>query len=120
MKIAFHGREIEVGPAHVTDDRVFAAGDNTPQTAALLLGALERGSELVLQNTRLTPAERAAQVLSIAAVPPGDEPAVILFTSGTAGGPKAARLARENLETNARAANEVLQVEQRSRFLCAL
>src|SRR5205823_5082633 len=45
---------------------------------------------------------------------------VVLFTSGTTGAPKAARLARDNLEANARAANEVLQVEARSRFLCVL
>ena len=120
MKIIFQGREVEVAPARVRDPRVFAAGYNTPETAALLLGALERGSELVLQNTRLTPAERAAQVLSVAAVPPAGEPAVVLFTSGTTGGPKAALLGRENLEASARAANEVLQVDAGSRFLCVL
>ncbi len=120
MKIVFQGRDVEIAPARVRDARVFAAGYNTPETAALLLGALERGSELVLQNTRLTPAERAAQVLSVAAVPPGGEPAVVLFTSGTTGGPKAALLARENLEASAQAANEVLQVDASSRFLCVL
>ena len=81
MKIVFQGRETAIGPAKVRDARVFAAGYNTPETAALLLGTLERGSELVLQNTRLTPAERAAQVLSIARIPPAGEPAVVLFTS---------------------------------------
>jgi O-succinylbenzoic acid--CoA ligase len=120
VKIVFQGRETAIEPARVRDARVFAAGYNTPDTAALLLGALERGSELVLQNTRLTPAERAVQVLSIAGIPPGGEPAVVLFTSGTTGGPKAALLARENLEASARAANEVLQVEAASRFLCVL
>ncbi len=120
MKIVFQGQQAEVTPEPVREARVFAAGENTPRTAALLLGALERGSELVLQNTRLTAAERAAQVLSVAAIPPAGEPAVILFTSGTTGGPKAARLARDTLEANARAANEVLQVDRRSRFLCVL
>ena len=120
MKIVFQGREVDVKPAQVRDERVFAAGHNNPETAALLLGALERGSELVLQNTRLTPAERAAQVLSLAAITPAGEPAVVLFTSGTTGGPKAARLARENLDANARAANEVLQVDASSRFVCVL
>jgi len=120
VKLVYQGSESEVIPARVRDERLFAAGENTPETAALLLGALERGSELVLQNTRLTPAERAAQVLSVAAVPPAGEPAVILFTSGTTGGPKAARLSRENLEASARAANQVLQVDARSRFLCVL
>jgi len=120
VKLVFEGRESEVEAADVRDPRLFAAGENTPATVSLVLGALQRGSELVLQNTRLTPAERAAQVLSIAGVPPGGEPALILFTSGTTGGPKAARLARENLQANARAANEVLQVDSRSRFLCVL
>jgi O-succinylbenzoic acid--CoA ligase len=120
VKLVFQGREMQVAPARVHDARIFAPGTNSPETAALLLGALERGSELVLQNTRLTPAERAAQVLSLAAVPPAGEPAVILFTSGTTGGPKAAMLERENLEASASAANEVLQVDASSRFLCVL
>ena len=120
MKIVFQGRESEVAPAEVRDARVFAAGLNTPETASLVLGALRRGCELVLQNTRLTPAERAAQVLSVAAIPPAHEPAVVLFTSGTTGGPKAAVLGRENLEANARAANQVLHVDARSRFVCVL
>jgi O-succinylbenzoic acid--CoA ligase len=87
---------------------------------ALVLGALENGAELVLQNVRLTEAECAAQARSIAAIAPGGEPALVLFTSGTTGAPKAARLALDNLEANARAANEVLQVDSRSRFLCVL
>jgi O-succinylbenzoic acid--CoA ligase len=120
VKLVFQGREMQVGPARVHDARIFAPGTNSPETAALLLGALERGSELVLQNTRLTPAERAAQVLSLAAVPPAGDPAVILFTSGTTGGPKAAMLERENLEASASAANEVLRVDASSRFLCVL
>jgi o-succinylbenzoate---CoA ligase len=120
VKLVFQGREMQVAPARVHDARIFAPGTNSPETAALLLGALERGSELVLQNTRLTPAERAAQVLSLATVPPAGEPAVILFTSGTTGGPKAAMLERENLEASASAANEVLQVDASSRFLCVL
>jgi O-succinylbenzoic acid--CoA ligase len=120
VKIVFQGRQVDVAPARVRDARVFAPGSNSPDTAALLLGALERGSELVLQNTRLTPAERAEQVLSVASVPATGEPAVILFTSGTTGGPKAALLARENLLASAGAANQVLQVDARSRFLCVL
>ena len=120
MRLVFAGRELEVGPAPLSGARVFAEGHNRPETVALVLGAMERGAELVLQNVRLTPAERAAQAESIAAVPPAGEPALVLFTSGTTGAPKAARLARDNLEANARAANEVLQVEARSQFLCAL
>ena len=120
MKIVFQGKELEVRPAKVLEPRVFADGHNAPETAALLLGAMERGSELVLLNVRLTPAERAAQVSSIAEVPPAGEPAVVLFTSGTTGAPKAARLARDNLEASARAANQVLQIDSSSRFLCVL
>ena len=120
MRLVFEGRELEVGPAPLSDARVFAEGHNRPDTVALVLGAMERGAELVLQNVRLTQAERAAHLQSIAAVPPAGEPALVLFTSGTTGAPKAARLARDNLEANARAANEVLQVEARSRFLCVL
>jgi o-succinylbenzoate---CoA ligase len=120
VKVVFQGQQMDVVPARVRDARVFAAGHNTPGTAALLLGALERGSELVLQNTRLTPAERAAQVLSLASVPAAGEPAVILFTSGTTGGPKAALLGRDNLMASARAANQVLQVDAQSKFVCVL
>ncbi|HTO96593.1 MAG TPA: AMP-binding protein [Myxococcales bacterium] len=120
MKLVFQGQEVQVAPARVHDARIFAPGTNSPATAALLLGALDRGSELVLQSTRLTPAERAAQVLSLTPYPPAGDPAVILFTSGTTGGPKAAVLDRENLEASASAANQVLQVDARSRFLCVL
>jgi o-succinylbenzoate---CoA ligase len=120
VKLVFQGKELEVRPAKVQEPRVFADGHNVPETAALLLGTMERGSELVLLNVRLTAAERAAQVSSIAAVPPAGEPAVVLFTSGTTGPPKAARLARDNLEASARAANEVLQIGRSSRFLCVL
>jgi O-succinylbenzoic acid--CoA ligase len=120
VRLVFEGRELEVGPAPLSGAHVFAEGHNRPDTVALVLGAMERGAELVLQNVRLTQAERAAHLQSIAAIPPAGEPALVLFTSGTTGPPKAARLARDNLEANARAANEVLQVEARSRFLCVL
>jgi O-succinylbenzoic acid--CoA ligase len=121
MRLVFQGRrELEVGPAPISGARVFAEGHNLPETVALVLGAMERGTELVLQNVRLTQAECAAQARSIAAVPPEGEPALVLFTSGTTGVPKAARLARDNLEANAGAANEVLQLDGRSRFLCVL
>ena len=120
MKLVFEGVPLEVGPAPVPAQRIFAEGHSRPETAALVLGALESGAELVLQNVRLTPAECAAQARSIASVAPAGEPALVLFTSGTSGAPKAARLALDNLEANARAANEVLQVDARSRFLCVL
>jgi len=120
VRLIFEGRNAEVAPAPLRESRVFAEGHNTPQTAALVLGAMEDRTELVLLNSRLTPRERAAQRESIAGIPPAGEPAVVLFTSGTTGTPKAAGLARDNLEANARAANEVLEVESRSRFLCVL
>ena len=120
MKVVFQGQAMEVAPAALREPRMFAEGHNTPQTAALVLGAMEHRVELVVLNSRLTPGERAVQRESIAAIPPAGEPAAVLFTSGTTGTPKAARLARDNLEANARAANEVLEVDGRSRFLCVL
>ena len=120
MKVVFQGQAMEVAPAPLREPRMFAEGHNTPQTAALVLGAMEHRVELVVLNSRLTPGERAVQRESIAAIPPAGEPAAVLFTSGTTGTPKAARLARDNLEANARAANEVLEIDSRSRFLCVL
>ncbi len=120
MKLVFQGREMEVRPSRLSAPRIFAEGHNQPETVGLVLSAMEGGCELVLQNTRLTQAECAAQAQSIGHVPPAGEPALILFTSGTTGAPKAARLARDNLEASARAANEVLQVGASSRFLCVL
>jgi O-succinylbenzoic acid--CoA ligase len=120
MKLVFECLPLDVRPSPVPAQRIFAEGHNRPETVALILGALENGAELVLQNVRLTEAECAAQARSIAAIAPGGEPALVLFTSGTTGAPKAARLALDNLEANARAANEVLQIDSRSRFLCVL
>src|SRR2546428_470028 len=107
-------------PAPIRAPGRFAEGQSTTKTAGRVLGAMEHGGELVLLNTGLTPGGRAVQRNPIAAIPPAGEPAAVLFTSGTTGTPKAARLARDNLEANARAANEVLEVEGRSRFLCVL
>jgi len=120
MKLVFEERELLARPARVSAPRIFAEGHNRPKTVELVLGALESGAELVLQNVRLTQAECAAQARAIAGTPPAGEAALVLFTSGTTGAPKAARLALDNLEASARAANEVLEVEARSRFLCVL
>jgi o-succinylbenzoate---CoA ligase len=120
VKLVFQGRAMEVVPEPVDEPRVLTEGRNVPETAALVLGAMEHRAELVLLNSRLAPGERAAQRESIARIPPAGEPAAVLFTSGTTGSPKAARLARDNLEANARAANVVLEIDSRSRFICAL
>ena len=120
MKLVFRGSALEIAPTAVHERRIFAEGNNTPDTAGLVLGAMDRGAELVLLNPRLTAAERTAQRQSISGIPPAGEAALVLFTSGTTGSPKAARLARDNLEASALAANQVLQVDARSRFLCVL
>ena len=120
MKLVFRGTALDVAPAAAREPRIFAEGQNTPDTAALALGAIDQRTELVLLNPRLTAAERTAQMQSISGIPPVGEPAVVLFTSGTTGSPKAARLARDNLEASALAANQVLEVDARSRFLCVL
>ena len=104
----------------MTQRRVILARDNSRELVAQILAALDAGAEVVLQNTRLTEAERRAQVESIAAIPPAGEPAAILFTSGTTGAPKAARLALENLEASARAAIDVLQLKNNDRYICAM
>jgi O-succinylbenzoic acid--CoA ligase len=48
------------------------------------------------------------------------EPALLLFTSGTSGAPKATILPLSSHLASARAANEVLGIDSTSRFLCAL
>ncbi|HEY6908781.1 MAG TPA: AMP-binding protein, partial [Myxococcales bacterium] len=120
MKIVFRGTPLELVPARAAAGRSFAPGHATPETISLVLSAMDSGGELVLQNTRLAPAELAAQRESIADVPVEPDPALVLFTSGTTGAPKAARLSRDNLEASARAANQVLGVDASSRFLCVL
>src|SRR5438270_2611032 len=107
-------------PTPIKSARFAVAQDNSPELVALVLGGLQNGSEIVLQNTRLTPAEREAQLRSIERAAPAGEPATILFTSGTTGTPKAARIALANHEASARAAIEILGIDDRSKFLCAM
>jgi O-succinylbenzoic acid--CoA ligase len=99
---------------------VAAAKCGAPELVALIRQAMRTDSEIVLLNPRLTPEERAAQLASIDPVPPGDEAATILFTSGTTCAPKAALLTRENHLASARAAIEVLGLDASSRFVCSL
>lgn len=122
MKLVFRGEPLELRqqPFSSSSRRLVLAQDNSPELLAAVFGGLHAGAEVVLQNTRLTEAERSAQLASIAAIPPADEPATILFTSGTTGAPKAARLALDNHLANARAAIEVLGIDASSRFLCTL
>ena len=100
--------------------RVAVAADNSSELVAKIRAAMRDGDELVLQNTRLTQAERAAQLASIerVAVQPGA--ATILFTSGTTGAAKAVRLACENHLASARASSEVLGIDSSSRYVCCL
>ena len=120
MKVVFRGEPVALKLEAPAAPRIALASDNSPDLLARILGAMEGGAEVVLQNTRLTEAERAAQLDSIAAFPPAGAPATILFTSGTTGTPKAALLPLECHLATARAANEVLRVEASSRFVCAL
>lgn len=120
MKVWFRSELVEVVERAPTAARVVFAEENSPALIGAVFGALAAGAEIVLQNTRLTQAERAAQLASIERTPPAGEPATLLFTSGTTGAPKAARLALENHLANARAAVEVLGIDASSRFLCTL
>jgi len=119
VRLVFQGRELEVGPAPLSDGRVFAEGHNRPDTVALVLGAMERGAELVLQNVRLTQAERAAQAQSIAAVPPRASRPWCSSPREPPAYPKRHGWPRQPGSERARG-NEVLQVGGRSRFLCVL
>ena len=120
VKIAFRDELFELAEEPPQAPRIVLAEEASPRFLGRVFGGLRGGAEIVLQNTRLTPAERAAQLASIEAVPHAGEPATLLFTSGTTGSPKAARLALDNHLANARAACEVLGLDATSRFLCTL
>lgn len=120
MKIVFRGQLTDLRKQPPRAPRIVLAEEASPGFLGRVFGALDAGAEIVLQNTRLTEAERAAQLSSIERVPPAGEPATILFTSGTTGAAKAARLALDNHLANARAACEVLGIDASSRFLSTL
>jgi O-succinylbenzoic acid--CoA ligase len=120
VKLVFRGSLQVLREEPARSRRIVLAEENSPRALGRVLGALASGAEIVLQNTRLTDSERAAQLASIAQVEPAGEPATILFTSGTTGAPKAARLALDNHLANARAANEVLGIDAESRVLSTL
>ncbi|MEY2566966.1 MAG: hypothetical protein QOE35_1495 [Actinomycetota bacterium] len=70
---------------------------NSPAIPIGLFGAAIAGHPFVPLNYRLTPAEIEDRRAAIAAADPGDDVAVLLFTSGTTGPPKAAVLKHDHL-----------------------
>jgi fatty-acyl-CoA synthase len=70
---------------------------NSPAIPIGLFGAAIAGHPFVPLNYRLTPPEIEDRRTAIAAADPGDDVAVLLFTSGTTGPPKAAVLKHDHL-----------------------
>jgi O-succinylbenzoic acid--CoA ligase len=127
-------------------DRVVLRSANRPGIVALLHACARAGAALCPINTRLAPPElpplleRLSPRVKLGDLPgavaladfgegatpidpaPLDEEAVhtILFTSGTSGAPKAARLTIRAHLANALASNEVLRIDPRSRYLAPL
>jgi o-succinylbenzoate---CoA ligase len=127
-------------------DCVALRSANRPEIVFLLHACARAGAALAPLSARLAPAEvpplverlsprlRLGELPSAAPLPdfargaaavephPIDEDAVhtILFTSGTTGRAKAARLQTSAHLANARASNEVLRIDARSRYLACL
>ena len=88
-------------------ERVSGAGDtcvvtaevNSPAVPIGLFGAATAGVPFVPLNYRLTEAEVEERRAAVAAAAPGEDVAVLLFTSGTTGTPKAAVLRHEHLSS---------------------
>jgi O-succinylbenzoic acid--CoA ligase len=132
VRTVYRGTELLVGPAHWPEGvaRAAAAWDASPALLSLVFGAMEAGGEIALLNTRLTEAEQKAQLHALGLGKDANGvhfaegsslgPAILLFTSGTTGAPKVAVLPLESFLSSARAANEVLGVDQGSRFVCAM
>jgi acyl-CoA synthetase (AMP-forming)/AMP-acid ligase II len=72
---------------------------NSPAIPIGLFGAAIAGVPFVPLNYRLTQAEIADRRAALEAAAPGDDVAVLLFTSGTTGPPKAAVLKHEHLSS---------------------
>ena len=74
-----------------------------------VLASLYDGLPLVALNNRQSDAEKAERLAIVEALPHGAaESAVVMFTSGSTGAPKAVPLTWDNLVGSARAANEAL------------
>jgi O-succinylbenzoic acid--CoA ligase len=132
LRTVYRGTELLLGastwPQGVA--RAAVAWDASPSLLSLVFAAMEEGGELALLNTRLTEPERAAQLAALGLSKNANgvhfaegerrDPALLLFTSGTTGAPKAAVLPLPSLLASARAANQVLGIDEDSRFVCAM
>jgi o-succinylbenzoate---CoA ligase len=126
-------------------DRIAIIGEHTPSCAALLQAAPLAGITVVLINHRLRPDERERQLArSVAkrtfgpeheAIPDifpsetgscalealsDEDPACVLFTSGTSGEAKAARLSWRAIRSACDHAIEHLSIDRRDRWIACL
>jgi long-chain acyl-CoA synthetase len=125
---------------HGDGDRIGLIAANTPETVVALLALLGVGAAVVPLNPQSPPAEREREMgvldplvvvgtagLVLSGIEPGgavgapsivdrdsDDPAVLMFTSGTAGHSKAAVLSHGNLLANLDQADRVDALRRRS------
>jgi O-succinylbenzoic acid--CoA ligase len=98
------------------------AGDVALATAITLYALLELRVPALLLHPRLTAVEREALLRSAAKSGPlpGEDPAVVLHTSGTTGFPRAAVLSRRALVASARASESNLGWRDDDRWLLSM